>query len=348
MTEHNQETIESLVMALEDYKEKISNQVSLIAKQSETTERLVKNLHHTEDFNQISPTSNIYEYVMKREMPTMLDGLAFIPYPSYLSDSKNPLSLMRLGKQITQNSGVEHLLLTMPRIELQDALPEVFKIPYPLERRLVLHDIQAEIDLLPQSISGHSPLNFNDYLINTLERVFTLMENQFFISDNGIPNKIDGIGNLNGAEKLEIEYQSELDILPILHSMISSLPTQYHQGAVWFTSPEIMGAMRNILDSTGRTIVSDDLLGFPVYCHPGFNKTTCKIILSNPQSGYAMISYPGLLADYNMTHDRKYIKYYFNRMVSGAVTDSHAWVSLAIKNMPALKEIKFKSFGPKI
>jgi HK97 family phage major capsid protein len=235
----------------------------------------------------------------------------------------------------------------MPGIEVEHTELEVFKIPYPAEKRLTLHDIQAEIDLLPQTISGHSPVNFNEYLTNTLERFFTLMENKFFISDEGIPNKIQGIGNLSGA-RLEIDYKPDLDILPTLYSMIGQLPTEYHQGAVWFTSPEIMTAIRNILDTTGRAIVSDELLGFPVYCHPYFNQTNSKIILANPLSGYVMITYPGLLADYNMTNDRKYVKYYFNRMVAGAVTDLKAWVSLGIKNLPpSLNDIHFKSFGPK-
>lgn len=343
MNENNQ-TIETLAIALGDYQEKISDKLALIEKQANNTETLIQKMQGESTFESIAPTFSVYDYVTKREFPNMIDGLAFLPYPSYLKDPSQPRSLMRLAKQIVQNSGTEHLLLSMPTDSIAVASGmNILQLPHPTPLKLELHDLQAEINLLPQTISGQSPANFSSYLNNTLEYYFTSAENKLFISDNGVLNKIAGIGNLTseGYKHFQVEYAPDMDLMRTLGKMFGMLEPEYHQNAAWFMSPEMFAAILSIRDSTGRPINQDRLFGFPVYCNKNFNETSSKIILANIEEGYAMITYPGILADYNVTHDRKYVKYYFNRMVAGAVTDKKAWVSLSINNLPSPKEISF-------
>jgi hypothetical protein len=283
MNENNY-TIESLANALGDYQEKISDRLSLLEKQAHNAEVLVQKMQTVSTYEPILPSFSIADYVMKREVPTMIDGLAFLPYPSYVKNPAHPKSLMRLARQIVQNNGTDHLLLTMPTENIASASGiDVLQLPHPTPLKLVLHDLQAEISLLPQTISGQNPVNFNTYLNNTLEYYFTSAENRLLISNDGVANKITGIGNLTtaGYQYLQIEYRTELDITGTLAKMLGMLAPEYHQNAAWFMSPEMFAAILAIRDANGRYINQEKLFGFPVYCNANFNNTNSKILFAN-------------------------------------------------------------------
>lgn len=363
IAEHNQcsqDAIESLTTAMSDYQEKLSSQLEVVSKQAHNAELIARKFNDSTSYKMtsnnagvaISPHSGIYEYVTKRETLNMnAAGLAFVPYASYMPAQSRQISLMRLTQNIIQQSGEEHLLLQTP---IADLIPGrevngIFTIPNPTPIKRELHDFEAKINLLPSTIAGHGPVNFETYITNTLDYYFAASENHVFVSDNGIPNKIDGIGNLtdDGYHAMTIGYpELQLDVMQVLNRMIGTLKSEYQKEAIWLMSPSMFTAIRNVRDTLGHFINTENnsLLGFPVYCHENFNTTQCKIVFANVQEGYAMISYPGLLAGHNVTNDRKYLQYYFNRKVGGGITNKQAWVSLKINDLPPPNAVMFRNF----
>ena len=127
--------------------------------------------------------------------------------------------------------------------------------------------------------------------------------------------------------------------------MEAMLQNEYHDNAVWLMSPKVFAALRSLKDGNGRFIMGPDskpiLLGKEVHCHERFNETSSDILLANVEKGYTVVEFPDILALHDRLKNRSGVTNYFKRLIAGSVTDSKAWVSLKINDLPKDKPLQF-------
>jgi HK97 family phage major capsid protein len=163
-----------------------------------------------------------------------------------------------------------------------------------------------------------------------------------FVSDQGLANQVQGIGRLveEGFERTEIDYAAApAQLYDTLLSMVTRLKQDYSDGAVWLMSPRVLSAISSIKDENGRLMKDvgpiNELFGYKVYCHEGFDATHNQIIFANLERGYTVVENPNILALHDKYTDRRGVRNFFKKLVAGSVTDKAAWVSLRIKDLPA-------------
>jgi len=269
-------------------------------------------------------------------------GYSIIPQISILNNTKaNIKSLMQLGTKVIQTSGTEHVLVEIPSLT---RMTEAGSLPMLEASKTILKLLAIEFGLFLESdlITGPMPVNFQSVIENSLQEKFAEVENGLFVSDEGLPNQIQGIGQLTGEgfDSDEIEYaNADAQLYEKLLSMVTKLKQDYSEGAVWFMSPRVLAAISNMRDKNGRFIKDsgaiDELFGHKVYCHNGFDSTHNQIIFANVERGYTVVEHGHILALHDKYTNLRGVRNIFKKLVAGAVTDKSAWMSLRIAGLPA-------------
>lgn len=210
------------------------------------------------------------------------------------------------------------------------AARDVTNTPHLRKKTIHAHELYTQ-PKATQSLMDDSEINIENWLVGRLANSFVKLENESFISGDGV-NKPFGL--LRNAEVERIEVGKSIEPETLL-DLINQLDEEYLANASFLMNRKTLSSIQGLKDQTGRFIwqqsLSDPLkqtiFGVPVVISsnmPNIGEDSLSIALGDFKSAYKIVDRSNISLVRDPYTEKPYVKFYAVKRVGGDVVNPKA------------------------